>query len=479
MSGVSLSLPLFLIGICVLVYGWLRLRADQFHSLAFAVSLLSGFVTAGVVWRLDRLAPLAMVARLPRRVSGELPALAPFVIYAVFATLVFSRFWNVPDQVSLAYGDLRFLVQLFNLAGLVACTITVSRSFLRGMAMQDLVQVIWWFTAINVLVVVYQYVVLVVPSLPQIGMSRSYDEDVRLASFSQGELNIFRPGALTGEPKALASIMVLYLVTWAAGVNFGNRGPIGPTNSRRLAVAALVVILLTFSTTALVTLTLAVFGVRLANAGEGSDLRALRRLSLIVVFIILAVIGVVLWLPSGEGVDMLTERYIGRLQGFTDDQKGLDQIALMVWSESLSRIVYGTGMGGISFEMMRYIDANWALAYAPNIGSVVVLCDLGLLGLGLLLIPLVRLVLRSRKMQRHRPDPMRRAARSIGLCLCILWLAGSGPSLGLAVGLGLLASAASRFGFAATAMSTCERGAHQRVVMIARRDEHLGGGGVM
>jgi hypothetical protein len=31
MQGVSLSLPLFLIGIGLLLYGWLRLRADQFH----------------------------------------------------------------------------------------------------------------------------------------------------------------------------------------------------------------------------------------------------------------------------------------------------------------------------------------------------------------------------------------------------------------------------------------------------------------
>lgn len=444
-SGLSLSLPLFLIGLGLIVYGWLRLRADQFHSFAFATSLLAGFVTAGVVWRLDRLAPLVMIGRLPRRRSGELEALAPFALYAVFATLVYSQFWHVPDHVSLVYGELRFLVQLINLAGLVVCAIAVSRSFLRGYAVRDLAQVIWWVTAINVLVVMYQYVALIVPSLPQIGISRSYYEDVQVAAFSFREISIFRPGALAGEPKALAAIMVLYLVTWLSGADFGKRGPINPTNSRWLAVVALIVILLTFSTTALVTLTSAVIGVRIVNTRRRGNRRTMRRLALIVFIMFLAIFSVALWFPSG--VDMLTERYIGRLQSFTENQKGLDYIALMAWSESLFRIVFGTGLGGISFDMMPYIDPYWTLAYAPNIGVVTVLCDLGLFGLCLLLVPLLLFILRSRKMQRLRPDPMRRTARSIGICLCVLWLVGSGPSLGLAVGLGLLASAASRFGF--------------------------------
>lgn len=474
MSGISLSLPLFLIGIGLLVYGWFRLRADQFHSLAFAVSLMAGFVTGGVVWRLDRLAPLAAVTRLPRHASGELPVLAPFAIYTVLATLVFSRFWNVPDHVSLAYGELRFLVQLVNFAGLVGCTIVVSRSFLRGRAVQDLVQVIWWITAINVLVVVYQYVVLVTPGLPQIGISRSFQEEVQLAAFRHEGISIFRPGALAGEPKALAAIMVLYVVTWSAGVDFGNCGLIGPTSSKRLAVAALVVILLTFSTTALVTLTFALLGVRLANAGEGGAIaiRAKRRLTLILFLSLVGLLGVALWNPSGISIGLLNERYIGRLTGFTDNQTGLDQLALIVWSESLFRVVFGTGLGGISFDMMPHIFAGWTLAYAPNIGSIAVLCDVGLLGFGLLLLPLARLVLRSRNMQRLRPDPLRQTARSIGLCLCILWLVGSGPSLGLAVGLGLLASAASRFSFrvrSAGAQMSWKSTREQ----VAQRDSHL------
>lgn len=454
MSDISLSLPLFLIGILLMVYGWRHLRADQFHSMAFAVSLLSGFVTAGVVWRLDRLAPLAMVARLPQRSGAELQEIAPFAIYTVFATLVFSRFWNVPVHVSLAYGNLRFLVQLFNFIGLMGCTIAVSRSFLYGKAIQNLVQVIWWITAVNVLVVVYQYVVLVIPGLPQIGISRSYYEGVQLAAFRYGGVQIFRPGALVGEPKALAAVMVLYVVTWSSGVDFGNRGLIRSTSSKWLAALALVVILLTFSTTALVTLTLALLGVYLANIGGSCRrnaivIRAKRRFSLILFFTLIALMLVALWNPSGMSIDLLNERYVKRLTGFTDNQTGLDQLALKIWSASLFRIVFGTGLGGISFDMMPHINAGWTLAYAPNIGLITVACDVGLLGLGLLLFPLARLVLRSRNLQR---DPLRQTARSVGLCLCILWLVGSGPSLGLAVGIGLLASAASRFGFTKSEM---------------------------
>jgi hypothetical protein len=223
----------------------------------------------------------------------------------------------------------------------------------------------------------------------------------------------------------------------------------------------------------LVTLLIALLGVRLANQGEDRDRRAKRRLAMLAIFILFTVIGVALWFPAGMGIDMLTERYIGRLQSFTEDQKGLDQLALIVWSESLFRIVFGTGLGGISFNLMPYIDANWALAYAPNIGLVMVLCDLGLLGLGFILIPLVYLVLRSRNMQRIRPDPLRRSARTMGLCLCTLWLVGSGPSLGLAVGLGLLAAAASRFGFAEPAMQVSRRIGNLPVRKAAQHDLHV------
>ena len=455
MSGISLSLPLFVIGIGLMVYARFRLRIDQFHSWAFAISLLAGFVTAGVVWRLDRLAPLAIATRLSRRSNNELTALAPFAIYTVLATIVFSRFWNVPTHVSIAYGELRFFVQLVNFAGMVGCTIAVSRNFWHGKAMRDFVQIIWWITAINVFVVVYQYLVIFVPSLPQIGISRSYYEGVQIAAFHHGDLRIFRPGALAGEPKALAAIMVLYVVTWSAGVNFGNRGLIGPTSSKRLAAAATIVILLTFSTTALVTLTLALLGVRVANiGGEGSiTVRSKRRLILISLFILLALLSVVLWNPSGISIDLLNDRYVKRLTAFSSNHTGIDQLSLLVWSESLFRIIFGTGLGGISFDLMPYIDARWTLAYAPNIGSIAMLCDVGLLGLCLLLFPIIRLVLRSRHMQRLRPDPLRQTTRSIGLCLCILWLVGSGPSLGLAVGLGLLASSASRFGFVNSTIS--------------------------
>lgn len=435
-DGISISLPLFFVGAALILYGWLRLRPHEFHSLTFIASLLAGFITAGVVWRLDRFAPLLMAGRISRRPSGTLWILLPFALYAILWTLLSSLSWDIPDHVNPAYGEFRYIVQLFNFISMCICTWCVSRSFLSRDAPHHLYRAIAWITAINIAVATYQYVARST-GLPQIGISRSYDELVRVAAFSFGDIDIFRPGALVGEPKALAALMVLYLVVW-----YFKPGQSSMVE-RGLAVAAAVILVLTFSTTALVTLLAAGTFVLAAQIGESRKTQKQLGSTLAIGATGLVALSIMIALPATETQSLLYERYIGRLQGFAGDTSGLDQIALMVWADGPLRMLFGLGLGGISFYMMPFVDPTWALAYAPNIGIINVLCDLGVLGLILLTTPIIFLIHLSRVAMRAAPDDNRHVLRTIGICLCALWLFGSGPSLGLAMGLGLLSAASS------------------------------------
>jgi hypothetical protein len=91
---------------------------------------------------------------------------------------------------------------------------------------------------------------------------------------------------------------------------------------------------------------------------------------------------------------LLEKRTVGRM-----DQEIDPPIEAALWALANNSLIlmFGTGLGGGSFPIMRYWNTTYDYSYAPNVGGVLLLLESGVIGATLLLLPFTLLLIKAVK----------------------------------------------------------------------------------
>ena len=430
MTGISISVPLLIIGLG-LCFWFFLFDKTKFTAAAIFIALTAGFAVLGISLRLDKLVPILIIlSQLTFRAKQGHIILFLFLSYTFVNGVIQYNYWMVPSNLNYFYGEFRWLVQFSQYLITIFLSTIITFRFSDELSRHRLTHFLIIFTFISVAAVLYQYLALFL-GLPQIGLTRTTGS-VQVASFSSHGSRIFRPGGIIGEPKALAATMQLYLVPWI----FGCLGFSGfkKATINYLGYASLLIFILTFSTTGYVTFIVTTCVVGLVSGKVKIKRKNLTRF---LMFLSVLVLGLSILGKWDIVFDLFRARFTERISGFSQQVEDLDQLALSIWYESWNSIFFGLGPGGVSFPMIEILMPSFDYALAPNLGLISILCDVGLLGLLLLLVPLFLPILRI-KGEWHRLSYNNRAVRMMGITFLLLWLIGSSSLIYMGIGVGLI-----------------------------------------
>ena len=430
MTGISISVPLLVLGLS-LCFWFLLFDKTKFTAAAIFIALTAGFAVFGISLRLDKLVPiLIIISQLKFRAKHGHIYLFLLLSYVLVNGMIQYRFWVVPSNLNLFYGEFRWLVQFLQYLITILLSTVITFRFSNEKGRFKLTKFLVIFTFISATAVFYQYVALSL-GLPQIGLTRTTGE-IQVASFSSQGQRVFRPGGIIGEPKALAATMQLFLIPWL----FGCLGHTGFQKStiNYLGYISLLIFVLTFSTTGYVT-----FIVTICTVGLISGKIKIRRRSLtrFLVFTGAFVLGILILGKASMVIDLFSARFTDRISSFTQQVEDLDQLALRIWSTNWNSILFGFGPGGVSFPMIEILMPGFDYALAPNLGIITILCDTGLIGALFLMLSLLFPFLRI-KAEWHSLSPNNRAVRMLGITFFLLWLVGSSSLVYMGIGVGLI-----------------------------------------
>ncbi len=308
-----------------------------------------------------------------------------FLAYIVVTTFVGSLFWPIEAMSgrSLAYGPLRWVIQVVNWAIIVGVGWQIALALREKGALEKLGRWLILLGIFHCSIALYQVVAfkmnLPLPGIRRVAVGVGLDaSDPHLAIANIGGLRLYRVTSFAGEPRSLAAVSMLWI---SALITLYYRGRSNILTHLALFLSLLVLIL-TLSTSGWGTfffcLALMVF---LSTRQKKSRSLAL--------FLILLLAGVLLtvdsigWLPGGISVkEVFEERWTQRIMVPLNDtavEETLDAL-----SDNPGFIPFGTGSGGMSF----YIAQNRGgedLILASTVGWVNYLGDIGLVGIFLMI----------------------------------------------------------------------------------------------
>jgi len=344
------------------------------------------------------------------------------------------------------YGDYRVLVQLVNFAFAALST----RALAAALKTEGAGELFWKVMTAAVLVhglaSLYQITAWIF-SLPLIGISRAFDltEEVGtpdVATFSIEDTDILRLSGLIGEPKTAAAFFGAYLVAYLL------RTFASSVRSSTFEKAALFLAVICFigsgSTSGLL-------GFVLGLAWALLTLARSRRFALLWVSAAVMGVGCFVFLgvlpPFSDDVRAISEivrlRTVERLEGPLDPPV---ETSVSLFTSSASGMLFGTGLGGSTFPIAQDLGITFDYAYAANIGTILLLAELGLIGTLLLVIPLAVLthMLSTRTFEEYDNDRLRNVSTlgGFGIGAMAQMLCGSGMSLGFILGTGAIWAAA-------------------------------------
>jgi hypothetical protein len=440
MNVVNPDIPLLVVGLFVAVVAGARWHRQTACQLWFCISTFQAQYSWLVSWSLAKACGVFLAADgIGHRPRGLLPFL-PFFGYVLASTGVAALFWNIPDDVAFFYGTGRSMVSLltFGLAALSTMSLATALSTTGG------TRLFWvtlrWLGVVHGTASMYQYAALSL-GWPLIGISRPHDLTLEhnvpdLAMFvSRTGGEVFRAGALAGEPKAAAALFgtVLFCV-----LQVGYR--LDQSRSDRMlstcaAALSLFGFLGCFSTSGIAGLALA-----LICAPLTSYRRQLFALGLAGCGVVLMTSGAAVWLgwSSGDVLSVLSERTIERFQEEWDPPV---QAALNAMSTSMPVAIFGVGEGGSTFHVMRYLNQSFEYAYAPNIGLIRLAVENGLIGATLFFGAWGVMLRRALGRMRMDPSPDRSLFLAAALSGMSLSMTGSGVPLGVPMSIAALYAA--------------------------------------
>lgn len=445
MSVVELDLPVLLGVVIVLVITAWRYGLASYVLAGNVASTFSAVFSYGLTLSVGRLIPIALAPAGLVRGDADLRPYVPFTIYAALVTLISAWGWRIPEGVGFFYGEGRFAVQLFNLLMLAMATRATALALQRDMAAETLWRYLTLGVFIHGLASVYQLIAGSV-GLPVIGISRpfgltasEFGADVAAVTTPWGD-RLLRPGGLAGEPKTAAVIYGIYVAAFMFG-GWSIRARYLKVDLRYPALALAVLGFVSAISTS------AIIGLALAIVACIVVLGVPKSLSLWVTIAIATVVGIVAWqllagLGSvGEIGDLLQARTFERLEAPLDLPIEATLAALRV--DPLLAL-WGAGLGGSSFIAMEYMGEVFEYAFAPNVGGILLIAEVGILGLSLLIVPLVVCYARTQRSGHGRRDAgcTALAATSIAaLCLC---LTGSGIAMGIPLAIAAASGVSAR-----------------------------------
>jgi hypothetical protein len=445
-SVVSLDGPLLLAGLVAMVFGRLVLRPHQYQIMCQFIGTFWAQLSLGVSWSLARLTPIFSALSQPPFKSAYGWMFVPFLVYVPISGLFLSLTWSIPSHVSGPYGDYRVFVQLINFAFMALSTRALAAALRTESAGELFWHVMTGAVLIHGLASLYQITAWIF-SLPLIGISRAFDltEEVGtpdIATFSIEDTDILRLSGLIGEPKTAAAFFGAYLVAYLLRTFASSARSSTPEKAALLL--AVVCFIGSASTSGLL-------GAVLGLAWALVTLARSTRFALLWVSIVAIVVGsfVFLGVLPAFSADVRTISEIVSLrtvERFGDQLDPPVEASLSWFTSSASAMLLGTGLGGSTFLIAQTLGITFQYAYAANIGAVLLLAELGLIGILLLLIPLAVLthILSVRIFEEHDDDRLRNALTlgGFGIGVMAQMLCGSGTSLGFILGTGAIWAAA-------------------------------------
>jgi len=299
-----------------------------------------------------------------------------------------------------------------------------------------------WVAVLHGVFFIYQYVAMAF-GLPLVGISRAFNLtlDYRVADvavFVSGSgMEILRPGGLAGEPKTVAIIFgIVLFATLYLGHQLDSK-----RHDRLLTICAGLLsffgFFAAFSTSAFFGLGMAFVGTTLALKGK-YFFKTGKRLLL---FIVPASLVLLTYLSTGDFLSLLSERTAGRLGDVLDPTVDASLRAML---NSVPIALFGTGEGGSSFVIMKYLNEPFEYSYAPNISFIRLAVENGLLGLFLFFAAYALLVIRALLMLRSDRSGIRLLFFTISMSAMSLCMAGTGISLGIPLSIASIYAAQAR-----------------------------------
>lgn len=439
MNVVGLDIPLLILGFGVLAWARLTQPRHVFQILLQGIATFQAQYSLFFTLSLGRTLPfLAMSA--PRRTrGGPVRWLAPFALYAIALTLIVSQRWTIPPGVRPFYGEYRFAVQLLIFFAMCVCTLALSEALQRRGAMQLFFDLMTALVIIHGAMSLYQ-VAADELGLPLIGISRPHLEDLDVARFSVGGSTVLRPGGLAGEPKVVAVLFASYLLLRA----FGAPRRLMTRRRRLLEQAAVVLsgfgLLMAFSTSSYVGLAIGLVALvaRFPSAVTFATVRV----------VVVAIIAFMAWSAiygdaSAAGLlELIRIRSIDRL---TTEQAIADPpiaASLMVLRDDPFVALFGTGLGGSSFVVMRYFEIS-DTSFAPSVGMLLLLVETGAVGAFLLLGAVFAMFVTRMPAPTSPVADASRMYLCFGIAVFAQQMSGHGIPLGYPLSLACLSAAAA------------------------------------
>ncbi len=317
--------------------------------------------------------------------------LAKFTAYIIVTTLVGSLLWPVEamEGPSAVYSSARGVVQILNWMITIGVGWEISKAFSRSFL--HIRPTIIWAGCLHSAYAIYQ-VVAYYTGLPFTGLRRAAEglttdaEGEQLALTQYADMLLYRATSLVGEPKSFGAISLL----WIAAVLTLYLERKATAKHRFILSAMLVALALTYSTTAWagVLVAIAVFiklsGFRSANLlGAGFLIAALLSTMLS---------SGILTLSADEILGIVTLRTSDRLFGEASELlEDLPEVETRkILAAHPEMLIFGTGLGGISFYIAENLGGGISTILFPNLGILGFICDLGLVGTAFLVFCLRR-----------------------------------------------------------------------------------------
>lgn len=347
-------------------------------------------------WGPDRLCGILLIAGgllVFRRVPGiprfHRHPLAILLTFLIVITLVGTWFWPI-DAIagkSVIYSHLRGLVQIFNWLILAGAAWQVAIALNQPGTLQKTLKILILVGVVHSMYAIYQMVAYST-DLPATGIRRPYEGvgvesgGEQVAAFQIMGETIYRPGSLIGEPKGLG---VMSLVWISAMITLFMERKALPLLKWALVVS-LVALFFTFSTAAWAGF-IGMISIALWTARQKIISRFTRLLWVVSLLIFsLAFLDVSGLLPAEYSLTFLIkERTV--MREYLADLPEVE--AKWVLRDHPEMILCGTGLGGISFYIAENLGGSDMVLF-PNNGLLAYICDMGIIGIALLIFSLWR-----------------------------------------------------------------------------------------
>lgn len=445
MNYLKLDLPLLVLGVGFLLISRLFSPGFKFQAYCQMVSTFWAHQPFVISFSLNRIAPFFAASQQGKAVIPEMRKWIPAFTYIIISSAILSFYWDIPSGTKLFYGQLRILVQMAVFIALGLSALALAKAFLENRGVLFFQNALTATVLLHGLASLYEFMAIK-RGWPVIGISRPDLSPLGVAAFSMGSTEVLRPGGLAGEPKTVAVLYGIFVLPAIFAP---------PPKSRSKLVRALrwmaillsgLGFLMAFSTSAFIggVVVVGVLAIRFWKAGMGQWAKGFA----------VAMFAVAAWGALAPNlsetvplIEILKGRTIDRLSG----GKGLSdppvQASIEVMRENPRIFLFGTGLGGSSFEIMKHLGP-YSYAYAPNIGMVFMLVEVGLLGTLLLLLPWSLMSLLPMPPVTHPAHQKCRYLYGLSVSALILDLAGSGIAMGYPLAIASMAAYAHFSGLA-------------------------------